>query len=140
MHFPQKTIVAFVLSLVSAVAAAKSPPLRVARTEGVVEIENGLVKARISTGKDGVKQEYLAARGSEWVAVAESLRPQRPLPEGANVLYDSARDPAHCLIVTEILDAADVGQEYLGGAVFYQAYSDTADRLFYRNSCIHQRQ
>jgi hypothetical protein len=108
MHFPQKTIVAFVLSLVSAVAAAKSPPLRVARTEGVVEIENGLVKARISTGKDGVKQEYLAARGSEWVAVAESLRPQRPLPEGANVLYDSARDPAHCLIVTEILDT--IGQ------------------------------
>ena len=84
--------------------AAESPPLHEARKDGVVEIDNGLVKARFTAGTDGVKQEYLARRGRTWVPVAESLRPPRPLPEGANVLYDSARDPAHCFIVTEILD------------------------------------
>ena len=44
------------LAAVSALAA-ESPPLRVVRQEGVVEIDNGLVKARFSAGNDGVKQE-----------------------------------------------------------------------------------
>jgi len=86
------------------IPAAELPPVPIVRTGGVVEIENGLVKARFIPGDDGIKQEYLARRGEEWVPVAESVRPLRPLPPGANVLYDSARDPAHRLIVSEILD------------------------------------
>ena len=64
------------LAAVSALAA-DSPPLRVARKAGVVEIDNGLIKARFTPGKDGVKQEYLAARGGEWVLLAEDFRPVR---------------------------------------------------------------
>ena len=52
-----------------------SAPLRVIRSQAVVEIDNGLVKARFSAGKDGVKQDYLAARGDEWVLLAEGFRP-----------------------------------------------------------------
>ncbi len=113
MHAAGKVGIAFALGLVGAVAGAEPPPLHVTGAAGVVEIDNGLVKARFTAGKDGVKQEYLAGYplaggGGKWAPVAESLRPPRPLAAGANVLYDSARDPAHRLIVSEILDT--VGQ------------------------------
>ena len=73
-----------------------------------MEIDNGRIKARFTALSGGIRQEYFARRGQEWVPVVESLRPPRPMPQGANVLYDSARDPAHRLIVAEILDT--IGQ------------------------------
>lgn len=41
------------------VLLAASSPVRVTRAEGVVEIDNGMVKARFTIDKNGVKQEYL---------------------------------------------------------------------------------
>ncbi len=51
------------------------PPLRVQRRGGLVEMDNGLVKARFTAGNDGVKQEYLASRGRKWILLAEGFRP-----------------------------------------------------------------
>ncbi len=69
-------IIGWSLLTITALAAAQTPPVRVVRTAGVVEIDNGLVKARFSAGMDGVKQEYLAARGGDWVLLAEGFRPR----------------------------------------------------------------
>jgi len=93
------------------VLLAESSPVRVTRAEGVVEIDNGLVKARFSVDKNGVKQEYLAARGAEWVLAVEAFRPPRPFPKDGNILYDSSRDPQHRILVTENLRTARVLHE-----------------------------
>lgn len=58
----------------AAAASEKLLPLRVLRREGFAEMDNGLVKARFTAGKDGVKQEYLASRGRDWVLLAEGFR------------------------------------------------------------------
>ncbi|MCX6926281.1 MAG: hypothetical protein NT154_24200 [Verrucomicrobia bacterium] len=110
------------LSLAAAIAtavsspAAASAPLHVARKQGVVEIDNGLVKARFSSGKDGVKQEYMAARGSDWVLLAEDFRPRRgsnapavqssaDQSRGPASLYDTSIDPAHRFLVSKMLQS-----------------------------------
>lgn len=84
------------------VAVAVGP--LVALAGGPVEINNGRVKVRFTSQGGGIRQEYFARRGEEWVLAVESLRPPRPLPPGGNVLYDSARDGARRLIVAELLD------------------------------------
>ncbi len=110
MHFPQRTFVAFFLSFVSPLAVAKSPPLRIARTESVVEIDNEFVKARFTAGKHGVKQEYLAARGGKWVLLAEEFRPSQL--RGSSVpLYETSIDPAHRLLVSETLQRVGAVEE-----------------------------
>lgn len=91
--------------------AAEPPPVRVTRAEGLVEIDNGLVKARFTTGKDGVKQEYLAARGAEWVLLAEGFRPPAGKPPGAAPLYHSSIDPQHRLLTTELLQSVAAEEE-----------------------------
>jgi len=93
-------------------AAAEAPRLRVHRAAGAVEIDNGLVKARFTRDRDGVRQEYLAARGAEWVPLAEGFRPRsRAAGERAVLptpsLYDTAVDPAHRLLAAESL--RDIG-------------------------------
>jgi hypothetical protein len=115
------TLAALLLPPLAALAAAgqapaaddiaNSPPLHVIRSGGVVEIDNGLAKARFTAGKDGVKQEYLAARGAAWVPAVEAFRPPRPFPEDGNILYDSSRAPPHRILVTENLRAVRILRE-----------------------------
>ena len=77
----------FLLFAVSLVAA-EPPPVRVARTDDVVEVDNGLVKARFTVDAYGVKQEYLAARGAEWVLLAEGFRPRNTATPKVEVFAD----------------------------------------------------
>ena len=83
--------------------AAESPPLRLTRSEGVVEIDNGLVKARFTTAKNGLKQEYLAARGAGWVLMAEGFRTGSSEQAKAEALYDTSIDPAHRFLASDTL-------------------------------------
>jgi hypothetical protein len=47
-----------------------------------VEIDNGLVKARFTPDADGIRQEFFAVRGKDWVLLAESFRPAASSGEG----------------------------------------------------------
>ena len=69
-----RLVAAVTVFLATGLLVAEEPPFRVVRGEGAVEIDNGLVKARFTTGNDGVKQEYLAARDTKWVLLAEGFR------------------------------------------------------------------
>ena len=96
-------------------------PVRVRREAGAVEIDNGLVRARFTTTADGVRQEYEARRGGDWVPAAEAYRPTRR-PAGGDddgaipPLYDIAADPGHRLLVGECLDEVAVVEEVEGRA------------------------
>ncbi|MCE9556346.1 MAG: hypothetical protein K8T91_23605, partial [Planctomycetes bacterium] len=117
---------------------AESPPVRVVRAKNAdeietVEIDNGLVKARFTTGQDGVKQQYFAARGADWVLLAEGYRPKiggqgkavtpNAQPRGPVApLYDTSIDPAHRFLTSELLqgigpmeEKADLAQVVLRG-------------------------
>lgn len=80
-----------------------------------VEIDNGLLKARFSPGKEGIRQEYFAARGKEWVLLAESLLPGNASPAeipsqplgGAGSLYDVSIDPQHRILSGTALNSID---------------------------------
>lgn len=123
MHVSPIVCFTLVLSLAGAVAEAAPPPLRVTRSAGAVEIDNGLVKARFTTEKDGVKQEYLAARGSDWVLLAEGLRPKSGEKRGSvPPLFDTSSDSAHRFMASEIVqgdaqvaEAGDSAQVILRG-------------------------
>ena len=65
----------FILAPAVPAQAAENSSLRVKHREGLVEFNNGLVKARFIASKDGVKQEYFAARGKEWILLAEDFKP-----------------------------------------------------------------
>ena len=96
------------------VQPTNSPLLRVVRSKDGVEIDNGLVKARLRAGKDGVKQEYLVARGGEWVLLAEGFRPRSSAKAKVEVfasLYDTGIDPTHRFLATEALQSIGLVEE-----------------------------
>ena len=113
-QFDYPLAVAGLALLAGSLAMAGPPPLRVTQTKSVVEVNNGLVKARFTTAPDGIRQEYLAARGGDWVLLATGL-PSRPMEQGrsedlaeearkpAALLYDTSIDPAHRFLVSETL-------------------------------------
>ncbi|MCE9553712.1 MAG: hypothetical protein K8T91_10125 [Planctomycetes bacterium] len=111
------------LCLANTAVGAEPPRVSVTRAAGTVEIDNGLVKARFTADKDGVKQEYLAARGKDWLLLAEGYRPKVGEKRGsAAPLYDTSIDPAHRLLVSEIVrgdaqvaEAGDSAQVILRG-------------------------
>ena len=103
------------------VADVVAEPVRVRRLENRVEIDNGLVRARFTTTADGVRQEYEARRGGDWVPAAEAYLPtRRPAggdgEEGIPPLYDTAVDPGHRLLVGECLDGVATVDEAEGRA------------------------
>jgi hypothetical protein len=85
----------------SVALATESPPVRVARGRDTIEIDNGLVKARFTTSVRGVRQEYFAARGAEWILVAETLRPRTGAAGAIAPLYDDSLDPPNRILVGE---------------------------------------
>lgn len=102
-------LLAAATGLVCSPAVAQSPPLRVMRGAGRVEIDNGLVKARFTADRAGLEQEYLAARGGEWVPLARGFCPRGRA--GVAPLYDTALDPAHRILATESLRGIGEVQE-----------------------------
>jgi hypothetical protein len=102
--------IAWILFPVSALAA-EPPPMHVVRSVGLVEIDNGLVKARFTTGRDGLQQQYLAARGPDWILLAEGYRPPAGNPQGAAPLYNTSIDPRHRLLATELLKSVAVADQ-----------------------------
>jgi hypothetical protein len=90
-----------------------APQVRVSRAGDAVEIDNGMVKARLAPDRGGVKQEYFAARGGEWVLLAEGFRPQvldqieftDRAPGAIAPLYDTTVDAAHRFLATEASQA-----------------------------------
>lgn len=101
-------LIAILFALATARCVAQSQELTDSQSRSSVglpapvEIENGLLKARFVPTADGVKQEYFARRKGEWVSVVESFRPSHP---AGHALYDSTRDPAHRLLVSEGLNS-----------------------------------
>ena len=94
----------------------------------VVEIDNGIVKARFTIGQDGIRQEYFAKKTDKWVLVAESLNPTKPFPENGNKIYDSGIDKEHRLIVPEIVDSIQIdGQCKKKARVVLSGKSGTAE-------------
>jgi hypothetical protein len=85
-----------------------SKRLHVVTTDGVVEVNNGLIKARFFKGDNLIAQEYHANQDGKWVLVAESFRPPANIPPGATQLFNSALDPAHRFLVSESLDKIEV--------------------------------
>jgi len=88
---------------------AEPPPLRVKQGEGMVELDNGLVLARFTAVGHGLKQEYLAAKGSKWILLAEGCRPPESsrANSGLGALYDTSIDPAHRFVASAVL--RDIG-------------------------------
>ena len=106
-----RLLVVGLLVQAASLALAEPPPLRVKQGEGIVEVDNGLVKARLTVAENGLKQEYLAARGADWVLLAEGLRSRKTekdyrdvsVSSQAGSLYDTSIDPAHRFLVSEAL-------------------------------------
>ena len=80
----------------------------VKQSNGLTEIDNGLVKASFETTESGLEQKYFARKNNQWVLVVESFRPPTPFPENGNALFDSSIDKAHRLIVTESLRSVEI--------------------------------
>ena len=89
---------------------ADEDSLRVRREQSVVEIENGLVKARFTPDSSGLRQEFFARTGGTWERVVVSFHPERPLPEGANKLYDTRITP-HRYLVNEGIHSVRVERQ-----------------------------
>ena len=94
----------FILAPAVPAQAAENSSLRVKHREGLVEFNNGLVKARFIASKDGVKQEYFAARGKEWILLAEDFKPGIGVTKNTP-LYDTSIDPANRLLAGEVLQS-----------------------------------
>ena len=70
--------------------SAAAAPVTVRERDGAIELENGRVRASFEGAADGVRQRFSARNAAgEWEVVLESLHPVRPLPAGANRLYDA---------------------------------------------------
>jgi hypothetical protein len=70
--------------------SAAAAPVTVRERDGAIELENGMVRACFEGAADGVRQRFSARNAAgEWAVVLESLHPVRPLPAGANRLYDA---------------------------------------------------
>ena len=107
MMHPSRVILCLA-SLMAGFARAESPPVRVVRGDGIVEMDNGLLKVCFATRGSGLQQQYLAACGTEWVLMAEGYRPPVDEPQGSASLYNSSIDPQHRLLTTELLQSVTV--------------------------------
>ncbi len=85
-------IVFMILSFMSAIlvlSAEQQPKVQVNQSKNVIEIDNGLVKARFTSGDGGVMQEFFALKNGLWKLVVESFLPPVPFPKDGNALYNS---------------------------------------------------
>ncbi len=78
-----KTAASLVLAafVCAAARAAEAPPVRITRQGGLLELENGLVKARLDSQPRRISRQFLARRGADWVLVAESFSPGNQFEE-----------------------------------------------------------
>ncbi len=85
--------------------------------DGRVTIANDFVKIVVEPDSVGISQTFFAAKGGEWVRVAEAFRPPSPRPTSTTELYlDRSNEhgralrvaEAYRIIVSEVLDAVEV--------------------------------
>jgi hypothetical protein len=89
------------------VPAAEWSRVSMSRAGNAVDIENGLVKARfISDGKE-IHRQCFAAHSDSWVLLVEDFKPGKSVAGQAHgplpALYDTSIDPAHRLLMGELL-------------------------------------
>jgi hypothetical protein len=77
--------------------------LRVIEKGSVLEIANGLIKAKFAIEDSCISQQFYAHRNDNWILVAESFIPITPSPDSATKLFDTSLDPAHRFLISESL-------------------------------------
>ncbi len=82
--------------------------LRFSDKNGIVEIENGRIKARFELKNNLVTQAYYAYKDGAWVLVAESFRPLAPVAKNPTKLFNTQLDPTHRFLVTEGLNSVAI--------------------------------
>lgn len=108
---------AMVLILLTQTASGQ---VKVNQTDGILEVDNGLVKVVLASDSVGISQTYFAARNEQWVAVAEAFRPPNPRPFTTTALYlDQSNEHGRALrvaekyriITSEVLDEFEVTRQ-----------------------------
>lgn len=82
--------------------------LRLSQENNTIEIDNGVIKAKFRNEGGVVLQEYFALKESEWFLVAESFRPNVPIPAHATQLFNSSRNPEYRFLVSESVSSIKV--------------------------------
>ena len=82
--------------------------LRCSDKNGIVEIDNGRIKATFGLKNNLVTQQYYAYKDNAWVLVAESFRPLAPISKNPTELFNTQLDPKHRFLVTEGLNSVSI--------------------------------
>lgn len=93
----------FIITMEMAGCQQGDNKLKLKVIDGTIEIDNGIVKARLAEGADYVSQDFFALSEGEWILVAESFRPDLPIPDTATQLFNTSLDPLHRFLVSENL-------------------------------------
>ena len=86
----------------------KDNQLQVVDSNGTVEIDNGLIKAKFFIANNILTQQYFATNKNEWALVAESFVPPAQIPSTATQLFNSTLDQTHRFLVSENLNRIEV--------------------------------
>ena len=86
--------------------------LRISESSGLIEIDNGLVKARFTRQSVGVRQEFFAKDGQGgWTKLVMAFNPPVPRPQGTAPLYgDTGVAHEYRLLTAEAFKAMTVGK------------------------------
>src|SRR5687767_13163167 len=101
-------LVIMILILMTAGCQKPINKLNLADKDGILQVDNGLVKARFTKTDGGVSQEYFATRNGEWILVAESFRPITPSTPQATQLFNTSLDPKNRFLVSESVSTVAV--------------------------------
>lgn len=75
--------------------------IHVSDKDGIVEISNGIIKARFTQQNNSVKQEFYSYKNRKWILVIESFKPPTNFPESGVQLFNSQLDPKHRFLLAE---------------------------------------
>lgn len=79
--------------------------------DGVIELDNGLVKARFIPADGGLQQQFLAKNNQgKWELVVESFRPTASIPPGGSKLYDTKVTP-HRYLANSAMGRAEIAAQ-----------------------------
>ena len=85
--------------------------INVSEKDGIVEIDNGIIKARFTQQNRSVKQEYYSYKNGKWILVVESFLAPRPFPNDGIQLFNSKINPGHRFLFPENLNHIKIANQ-----------------------------
>jgi len=100
-------LILYLVIVISEGCTGHTGQLQFTDKNGIIEIDNGRIKARFVEEGSQVTQQYFARKDKDWVLVAESFRPGAPISKTPTELFNTRLDPKHRFLVTEGLTSVE---------------------------------